>query len=262
MEKKAEEQQQTLLQKINAKTNRKFEEFCIDNLLCPECLSDLEQRDEDLVCTTCGFLAPDILNPELSIPFEEPKTPGSELSTGHGMGGTLGRTGMFYVIGHGPNGFTDAPIRAKHIGTIINTVEHPKIMTMIRHGKLLCQNWELDEHYNLNHVIIRNSLGRMIHKVGAYIILSQWHISLKKIVDACFALTLKKMLGEKAFVDVVQKLKVDQDLLVTIDIISTLSRDTTCGRFSENSRTKTSIFPFKDCPCVDCPKKIECYGET
>lgn len=265
MQKKGQEEQacarESLLQKINTKTNGRFIDFCIENFLCPECFSDLQERDEELVCTTCGFVV-NSLNPEVSIPFDEPKTPVNALAFGHGEGGTLGARGTFCVLAQA-NGVSDLPIRAKHISTITLKVDHPKIMAMLRFGRLLAHEWGFDEHGKLKSIIFSNSLGRLIRKVGAYIVLSEWHVPIRKVVEGCFALTLKRLLGEKTFQDALQKLQVDRNLLVSVDILGGLARDNNYGKILDSLRAAKKdnqfIFPFKDCPCVTCPKNTQCY---
>jgi hypothetical protein len=265
MQKKELEEQacarEQLLQKINIKTNGRFIDFCTENFLCPECFSDLQERDEELVCTTCGFVV-NSLNPEASIPFDEPKTPVNALAFGHGEGGTLGMRGTFCVLARA-NGVVDLPIRARHISIITLKVDNPKIMSMLRHGRVLAHEWGFDEHGKLKSIIFSNSMGRLIRKVGAYIVLSEWHIPLKQVVNACFALCLKRLLGEKTFQEAVQKLKVDQNMLVSVDILGSLARDNNYGKILGSLQaTKTGnqiIYPFRSCACATCPKKIECY---
>jgi hypothetical protein len=259
MQEKVEEHP-TLLQKINNRTNGHFEAFCIKHSLCPECIGDLEERDGDVVCTACGLVVSNFAVEE-EIPFGELKTPEGELSDGHGLGMTLGGKGLFCVLANA-NGVTDLPIRAKQISVMVRKVEHPKIMTMIRYGQLLVKNWGYAEREKWQHIIVRHSLGQLIHKVGAYIVLSEWRVNLKQVTEICFVLTLKRLFGERMFQEATQKLNVDLNLLIAVDILGAIAKDNDYGKIGSilrGTKEKQVIFPLKNCACETCPQRQKCY---
>jgi len=210
-EKKGEQ----LLQQINSKTGGAFEAFLIENNLCPLCASDLKERTGEKVCLNCGF-ARNSIHFRSSIPINETRTPENYLAYNKGLGNTLGEKGLFCVLAHSI-GTKDLPIRAKQINIITQKWEHPKILTMKKLGRNLAHQWGFDNHKENRSIIFSNYFGRMLKKIGAYMVLAGINASLKQIVNACFVLSLRQIVGLEAYQKAIIKLNVSESLIVEIE---------------------------------------------
>lgn len=197
------------------RTHGAFDNFLIEQNLCPACLTDLTIRPGRKVCFNCGF---EHSQPKLSgiVPMGETRSPTNQLALNRSQGETLGRKGKFFVLARGPLGVQDLPIRSRQISIITQKFEHPKVTTLLKYGRLRAHKWKFDDHTQKQSIIFSNQLGQMLRKIGAFLIIRKIRISLKDATDACFALTLKAIKGDEAYKEAINKLNINPVVLETV----------------------------------------------
>lgn len=210
-----------LLHKINIETHGGFDALLVESNICPLCVSKgaisrLSEVRGERVCKKCGFVSGD-LKLKSTVPFSETRSPGNFLAWDKNLGNTLGREGLFCVLAR-TTGTEDLPLRARHITTITQKFVHPKIATMLRLGRQLAHEWGFENHNEPKSVMFSNILGRVIRRVGSYLVVNGLQFNLKHIVNACFVSCLRENAEEYARAK--KKLHVDKDILHTVMFIS------------------------------------------
>jgi len=203
---------QKAIETLQVETRGEFEQLCVKWRMCPACLSRLVNKDVDLVCSGCGVVVnrEPVLFTEKNL-FADDHAPVNDMCIGKNLGGSLQTKGQFYVLAHGSNSLHDLPIRARQIRIISETVDHPKIMALLRYGRLLCHQWGFDDHKRTSSIIFSNYLARLLRRIGAYIALTGLRMPLSGVADVCLLLTLKKLVPEK-YPDALEKLNIGEDV--------------------------------------------------
>lgn len=227
---KATVEHDSLFHNLNKRTKGALDTVLIENNICPLCIlqntiSELVIRNGERLCTNCGFVADAFPvsftlhdGPRISLRGKRV----NELAYNRGLGGTLQEKGQFCVLARSI-GVQDLPIRSRQITTIIERFENPKIRNMLRLGAKRCKEWGIADNQKSNqNIIFSNYLGKVLRRIGAYMILTNDHVS-QKLVDACFLLTLKVIKGEKAFDEALEKLDVEPALVQAIRWIYQIS---------------------------------------
>jgi hypothetical protein len=217
-----------LLYKINTHTNGQFEELLGSFGICPLCametgqLSILQKRKGEKICVKCGYVGNEFTRLEI-VPFGFAGAPGSLLSDGKGLGGTLQDKGTFCVLArsdlyrhsardkdHGS--MEHAPMSAKFIRIMESKREAPKIRTLLRYGRKRCVEWGFYEH-DRKFVAFRNFYGKLLRTIGAWLYLVNMRTNLSKIANGCFVLAVKQLKGEEQAFKVLQELKVNPEIV-------------------------------------------------
>jgi len=220
-----------VLQQINKFTHGDLDVFLSIHNICSICLiekgivSFLQNRNREKVCAECGYV-PDTADFDEKIPIGTTMNPENQMSFARGLGDTLGRKGLFCVLAKGV-GVHDLPIRSRQITVLTSKFEHPKIITMLRLGRQLCHDWGFDNHKEKQSIIFSNQFGNMLRMVGTWVIHRGTRCNTKKIVEACFALSLLKIKGEFSYRNVVDKLEINSKMLHDITNILGLLEETT-----------------------------------
>lgn len=204
-----------LLQKINSKTNGDFEVFLINHGICPLCAGEIKtrvvQEGHTKVCVTCG-LEPKLFSTR-HIPSLTAYTPSNKMSYGDGRGGTLQRKGTFQVLCQ-QQGVVNAARHIAQVNMLVKTVDHPKIMTLLRYGSQRMKEWFPNQsHSDPRSVAFSNILGERLRQIGSHYLATRQRRGLKHTADACFALTLKEMYGDEHFNEAVEKFGVTPEYL-------------------------------------------------
>lgn len=218
----------SLLQQINTLTQGEFESFLLDHNICPLCLEEehiemLKKRHTPesgpmMVCVKCGFV-PDQKHYTRGVPFGFSGAPGNALSFGNGMGGTLQDPGLFCVIAHSQpydNDKQHLPVSTIPLKILLSKMEHPKIQTLLKHGRARCHECGFDMHNEPRAIMFSDTYARLLRKMGKTIIISKAHVNLRKIADACLALTFRQLNGEKEYAETCIRYKVDMKVLKNV----------------------------------------------
>jgi len=225
-----QKKEEGVLQQINKLTRGDLDDFLSAHNICSMCLvekgivSFLQNRNGEQVCPQCGYV-PDTVDFDERIPVGTVMNPENQMSFGRELGGTLGRKGLFCVLAKGA-GVQDLPIRSRHITVMTTKLEHPKIMTMLRLGRQLCHDWGFDNHKEKQSIIFSNHFGNMLRTVGTWLIHRGTRCNTKKIVNACFALSLLQIKGELSYRHAVDKFKIEAKMLEDITNILALLEET------------------------------------
>jgi hypothetical protein len=213
------EKKGNLLYKINKLTRGNLEELLVTHGICPLCaengnLSFLTTRQNETVCTLCGYVPPQY-NHVCEVPFGFAGSPMNLLSPGKGLGGTLQEKGTFCVLAHSDAYRDNAehlPMSAKFIRILTSKLEHPKIMTLMKLGRQRCAEMGFSEH-DKRFIGFRNQYGAIVRKVGKSLVIANVRVNMRKVADACLALSFKKSQGETAYIDACARLNVDANVL-------------------------------------------------
>jgi len=205
----------SLIEFLNKKTEGDFQRFLIEKSICPECFSDLiKSSDLETVCSHCGITVPsfNFHQKDERVWIGRRSKPVNQLAYGKDLGGTLQLKGMWCVIAKA-NGNLDLPLRARQVSLIIEKCDHPKIMSLLRLGRGRAHEWGYNDHKKRANILFSNYLGEILRKVGAFLIVQNLRFHLGAVVDACFALALKRLKGEEEFKRAVTTLEIEEDLL-------------------------------------------------
>jgi hypothetical protein len=188
---------ETLKSKVG---NDAFDEFCLIHDLCPICYHDLLEEEDEKVCHACGFSTFKVVF-EQEIPFGETRTPTNLLADGKNLGGTLQEKGAFCTVGNGTGSFKDMPIRMRELA--LNKVESPKILTLLRMGRLRSQQFGLTKNH-----IFSNDFAKDLRELGFYLICTNKKVC-QEYVDAVFLRYLRNNAHAIKYVEAEQTLNVD-----------------------------------------------------
>jgi len=219
------EKKGNLLYKINKLTRGNLEELLVVYGICPLCaenenVSFLTRRRNETVCTQCGYV-PEQYSHDHKVPFGFSGSPTNLLSFGKGLGGTLQEKGTFCVLAHSDAYKDNAqhlPMSAKFIKILTSKLENPKIQSLIKNGRKLCDDWGFHEH-DARHVVFRNFYALMLRKIGAYLLVCNARSGFKEIAEACFCLALAQCGNTNLFVEAVRKLDVKESTLNDVTCI-------------------------------------------
>jgi hypothetical protein len=217
------EKRGSLLQQINSETHGQLDDLLLQHSVCSVCafekgeFNKFERKQGRTVCSVCGYEPKENLVVSNAIAFNEDKTPGNNLAFGYGRGGTLQRKGLFCLLAQSnkgtwkcPNcGFEsdDMPIRAQQTSLIMERNEHPKIMTLLKYGRANAIQWGYDERKSRRGQVFSNYYGRLLRKIGKYIVNENVRVNLHEIANACLAYCLHKLSGEDKCEEAVEALK-------------------------------------------------------
>lgn len=153
-------------------------EFVQDIGLCLSCGSPITQKDDEVVCSSCGQVWNDSLAFEEGIPFSEDDTnrghseshfsPSAQLAFGRALGPGVDGRGLFRILAQG-NGNTDLPLRASQIRCLTQRLDHPTVENLLSYGSKLMADHGLHSNSETN-VQFANVLGRQLRKVGGYFV--------------------------------------------------------------------------------------------
>jgi ribosomal protein S27AE len=226
-------------QQINNQTRGEFFSLLLRHNMCPECvgrqvLGTLERHEDELVCTTCGFV---VEHEHFSsvIPFGSERTVSKHIAFEDGLGGTLGLKGTRAMAwkmsekkpfkcgkcgyeggytcpkcGHETN---DYPLRANQLQLVSQNFEHPKIRTLKKLGSLRAKDFGFDDRRGGKGSVFMEYFVDRAKKVTAHYILQNARISVQKLADVCFALTARDLLGPVKFEEIKKRLNLqDKDV--------------------------------------------------
>jgi len=180
---------------------------------CPECFrkSVVLKRDTgEYVCANCGFVVEeDGANISKTIPFgteEEPNTFAltSNIAYGKSLGLTMPKSHLFRVVvtstkkgskGSSVGGGREIPIRQMQVVT--QTIDPPIVKSLLNYGSLLLKKLGFDQGMGNNHVIA-DRYGRLLRKIGAYMMVSKSSLQPHQAARAALAYILSKVDQKKA----------------------------------------------------------------
>ena len=190
------------IQVLRERLGENFTSFLIENDICPECLGNLTVKDSEKVCVKCGLVCGRVF--QARIPFNETRTPTNLLAFGKNLGGTIQTKGIWALLANEKNN-KHLPLRARFLSIMAHTTDHPKIARMLQVGSELCEtrfNFNLGDytveiyfgdHTNPENIKFTNLPGKIIRRVGAYVVLANTRFGLRKIAKACFILALHQI---------------------------------------------------------------------
>jgi hypothetical protein len=211
-----------------------FSQFLVERNICPWCYNKLQMRDGEKVClsydnngetVSCGF-SMRVFQLVGSIPYGQERSPVNSLAFNKGLGDTLGDKSAFYcVLVNGPMGSVDGPIRAIHMRGLTQTNEHPKIKRMLSAGRLLSHEWGFDRHSEERSIVFSNIFGNMLRNVGGFLVRNGLKFNSRKVVEGCFVLSLRDVVGNKTrlpadWMEKLQNLHVQEAFLQSIRLIN------------------------------------------
>jgi hypothetical protein len=218
------------LQKINSQTGGKFFDLQVKSGYCPSCgLGALNRKGPDLVCVQCGYVV-DQEHFSFQIPFGFEHSPGSKLAVGKGCGSTIWERGTWALLSKSNEVFTcpncgaefnDLPIRARQMMTFQQKLEHPTMIRLLLLGQRRSVDWGYDQPKTKERDrMFAENYGDLLRWVGAGLVVRNQRINFQRVVDACLALCLRRLEGEQRFLEVVEKLGVDEPLLKKIVVLA------------------------------------------
>jgi len=152
--------------------------------VCPECLEAKVYEDRETgerVCRSCGIVLPrqtQLLDERL--PFDTTYALESELAVGKSLGSTLERRGYFQVLAR--SGHEDLGIRARHIRTLAETSEPPRLANLLKRAYDLSKSFSLE-----GDKIFNNDLGRNVRR--AFWLCRELELNLSGVAETAFLLT-------------------------------------------------------------------------
>jgi hypothetical protein len=215
-------------QKINSETRGEFFSLLLRHNICPEDFGKLERHQDEVVCSSCGYVSQHDHFSSV-IPFGSENSPGNLLAEGH-HGNTLGEKGLwanlakqahstFKCPGCGME-FNDLPVRARQIMILSTRHEHPRIATLLRLARKLSEDWGYaDDKGSNKSVVFSNYFGRMVRKVGSFLVVQNVRLNSTKVVQACFTLTLKDLYGMNKYSEAKTKLALEDRFLEQIGLV-------------------------------------------
>ena len=249
------------LQDLNRKTDGHFEDFLIEHDLCPICLGDLWLiPDEGKVCRKCGFQPMSHVF-GLEIPFDEVRVPTNELAFGRNLGGSLQAVGRFFVIAHGANGNKDAPIRSIHLRTLVETHEHPKIKRMLSCASQLAHKFDFDNNQKAMTIDFSNYLGKLIRRIGNFIVAYEISTNLVNVASCCFLLALRKARGNQAFHDGLALLEINPEAMQNVEDLNEFILSIQNSMKNKHAKNVVPLFG-KVQELMDRLEKVENHGEV
>ena len=181
--------------------------------VCPECLAAKVYEDPETgerVCMNCGYVLDESKMSE-TIPFGTEEAPNtyaltSHIAYGKSLGFTMPKSHLFRVlakvsmengasVSEGENGKIPIPIR--QIQTITETVDPPIVKSILNYGSRLLKELGLDRDTDSNHTLA-DQYGRLLRKIGAYIMVSKSNLQPYQAARAALAYILSKVDPEKA----------------------------------------------------------------
>lgn len=216
-----------VLQKINNLTDGDFTHFLLKHNICPECLGFIVESDSESVCSSCGRVV-ETASFSRVIPFGQERTTENNLAFGNGRGGSIQEKGLFCLLAKASKNvfkcpkcgveINDLPLRAQQIKILAQRFEHPKILSLLKFGRILTLNW-FGTKKSPKSILFSNFYGRVLRKVGAYYIIANVKTSLKMLATACFVLCLRDVVGESAYELAKEKFGVDESMLKEASVL-------------------------------------------
>jgi len=152
--------------------------------VCPECLEAKVYEDPETgerVCRNCGIVLPrqtQIMDERL--PFDTTYALESELAVGKSLGSTLERKGYFQVLAR--SGREDLGIRARHIRTLAETSEPPRLANLLKRAYDISKGFSLE-----GDKIFNNDLGRNVRR--AFWLCRMLELNFGGVAETAFLLT-------------------------------------------------------------------------
>ena len=181
---------------------------------CPECFSKsvvLDRETGEYVCTNCGFVVEEDgsrMSKDISFGTEdEPNTSAltSNIAYGKSLGFTMPKSHLFRVVAENAKKESGSlrnldekiPIPIRQIQTITETVDPPLIRSLLNYGSRLLKETGYGTDTDSNH-ILADSYGRLLRKIGAYLMVSKSNLQPYQAARAALAYILTKIDPEKA----------------------------------------------------------------
>ena len=135
---------------------------------CTLCGGALIERDGELVCSSCGYVVEEA-PPSRSLPWDETYALEGHLAWGRSLGDTLPMGQLCRVIARSPAGAKDLGIRARHIKTIIESVEPPEVMRLKKEASILLKLYGFYADYSEFNHILGNYVGLLAERLGRFL---------------------------------------------------------------------------------------------
>jgi hypothetical protein len=191
--------------------------------LCFECGGKLQEKDGELACTGCGVVWGNGALEDNHIPFGKDSqskdfeghfSPPNQLAFNKGMGTNqfLSRASFCRIVSAA--GKEDLGLRAQHLRHLTNRVEHPWILQLLEQGSRICKDFDLHKEKNNACIRFANEYGRVLRKLGAFLVVRGKHWNeLKKTARAAFIVLYREFAGEEKAEEAKQQLGVDDKFL-------------------------------------------------
>lgn len=205
--------------KLNRCTDGELENVLLSFSICPVCVeksrvSKLHSKIGEQVCLECGFAAPRMSFSQ-HIPFNETMSPESLITSGRGLGETLGDKGAFCVLAH-TAAFDDnkqhLPMHAQYVKIMTHTIEPPRMQTLLKLGRARMAELGVDSN-SPKGVMLRTHYANLLRVVGRHVVLLHVRVNLRKMADACLALSYKQLEGENKFLEICCRFDIKLDPL-------------------------------------------------
>lgn len=190
--------------------------------LCFECGGKLEEKDRELVCVKCGLVWDDGAIEDTYIPFAESEqkqdfenqwSPPGQLAFNKELGTNQFLSNRSFCRIASITGKQDLGLRARHIRMLTVKTEHPWIISLLSYGKHVCEQFNLHRHDEAC-ITFANEYGRLLRKVGAYLIVQGKHwTALEKTAHAVFLVLFREFVGEERAEEVQRALGIDDKFL-------------------------------------------------
>jgi len=220
----------------------------ISSLVCPECGSvEFAHADGEKTCRECGVVIDKSNNVVASFTQEKQGNPTNSASFGKSNGDTLRENDMFKVLAQGyvPEGYefdaetktgtikyapgaqkftSDLGLRARFVRIYVSTVEHPTVKQMLEIALRLLKEWNVDPKSTFG-VSFGNYFATQVRMLAGYFAVMRIKPSLKPMADATFALCLKECGKYDLMNEVLDKQKVDRNLLEGLNLFFAVTEE-------------------------------------
>jgi len=178
---------------------------------CPECSGEVKTIDDEIVCTRCGLVVNKAFHRDMRVPMGETRSPTCSLDAENGSLGTTQTTKELckvIAVDHPtettptitcPHCHKEIPLPSpnpvRQIRVLTKRNKHDIIARMDRYGSQL-----IDKHLNSRlgrdsqtSIIFAQKLGKALDRVGLTLVLRDDGQKAKKMAEATFLWTWKKM---------------------------------------------------------------------
>jgi hypothetical protein len=221
----------------------------LESTVCPECGSmNFANAEGEKSCRDCGLVIDKNQRVTVaSFAQEKQGNPSNSASFGKSNGDTLRENDIFKVLaaGYVPDSYSfdaetktgtinyapgtkkfteDLGLRARFIRIYVSTVEHPVVKQLLEISLRLLKEWNIDPKSTFG-VSFGNYFATQIRLLGAYFAVLRIKPSLKQMADATFALCLKECGKYDLMNEVLDKQKVDRNLLEGLNLFFTVTEE-------------------------------------